>query len=410
MVIFTLVFAGEMIFGLPFHVARFFRPTFMDVFNLSNTALGDIFAMYGIAAILAYFPGGLLADRYPVRKLMSAALLLTGLGGLYMALIPGRVGLSILFAYWGVSTILPFWAAMIRATREWGGKFEQGKAFGFLDGGRGLVAALVASLAVFILSKAFPVNVEEVNHLQRVHALQGVIYLYVVLAFTAAIMVWIFVPESNTSSRKTSSPFEGILQVLRKKVVWLQAAIVVSAYCGYKGLDYYSLYGVEILKMNEVNAAQFVSNAAYLRVVAAIVAGLVVDKSSASRVIGSTFAILILSYGLLGFLTPTSINSLLIFGNLLITFAAVYGLRGVYFALLEETKIAGSLTGTAVGVISLVGFTPDAFFSSLSGRLLDASPGIAGYHHYFLMLTLFALAGIFATIFLSKLSHRDNIL
>ena len=45
---------------------------------------------------------------------------------------------------------------------------------------------------------------------------------------------------------------------------------------GYKALDYYSLYGVDVLGMNEVEAAQFVSNASYLRAVAAIGAGFIV--------------------------------------------------------------------------------------------------------------------------------------
>ncbi|RLD31329.1 MAG: MFS transporter, partial [Bacteroidetes bacterium] len=73
-VIFSLVFAGEMIFSLPFHVARFFRPTLLDVFNLTNTELGDIIAVYGITAMLAYFPGGALADRFSARKLMTLSL------------------------------------------------------------------------------------------------------------------------------------------------------------------------------------------------------------------------------------------------------------------------------------------------------------------------------------------------
>ena len=52
--------------------------------------------------------------------------------------------MSVLYAYWGVTTILLFWAAMIRATREWGGASQQGRAFGILDGGRGAVAAGIA--------------------------------------------------------------------------------------------------------------------------------------------------------------------------------------------------------------------------------------------------------------------------
>ena len=49
----ALVLAGELIFGLPFHTARFFRPTFLEVFGFSNTQLGDVFAVYGITAMLA---------------------------------------------------------------------------------------------------------------------------------------------------------------------------------------------------------------------------------------------------------------------------------------------------------------------------------------------------------------------
>jgi hypothetical protein len=53
-----LIFAGEMVFGLPFNTARFFRPTMLEVFGFTNTQLGDLFAIYGITAMLSYFPGG----------------------------------------------------------------------------------------------------------------------------------------------------------------------------------------------------------------------------------------------------------------------------------------------------------------------------------------------------------------
>ena len=58
LLMFTLIVAGEINFGLPFHIARFFRPTYLDVFGFTNTQLGDLFAAYGVAAMLAYFPGG----------------------------------------------------------------------------------------------------------------------------------------------------------------------------------------------------------------------------------------------------------------------------------------------------------------------------------------------------------------
>ena len=149
-----IVLAGEAIFSLPFHVPRFFRPTVLQTLGLTNAALGDAFAVYGLTAMASYLPGGWLADRWSARRLLSASLLATAGGGFYFATLPSIQGLTWLYAYWGATTILLFWAAMIRATRDWGGALRQGQAFGVLEGGRGLVAAASASIAVGVLAQA----------------------------------------------------------------------------------------------------------------------------------------------------------------------------------------------------------------------------------------------------------------
>ena len=107
-IIFSLILAGEIIFGLPFHIARFFRPTFLEVFQINNVQLGGAVAIYGVTALLSYFPSGVIADRFSARKLMSFSLLATALGGIYLTTIPGQTGLSILFGFWGVTSILLF--------------------------------------------------------------------------------------------------------------------------------------------------------------------------------------------------------------------------------------------------------------------------------------------------------------
>ena len=40
LVIGSLILSGEAIFTLPYHVTRFFRPTFLEVFDLFATELG----------------------------------------------------------------------------------------------------------------------------------------------------------------------------------------------------------------------------------------------------------------------------------------------------------------------------------------------------------------------------------
>lgn len=406
-IILCLIVAGEVIFGLPFHVLRYFRPTMLAVFDISNAEIGDAFAIYGIMAMLSYFPSGIVADHFSARKLMSFSLFATALGGIYLATIPNHLGLTILFGYWGITTIFLFWGAMIRATREWGGKLAQGRAFGILDGGRGLMGAVAATIAVFFLALFLSSDLENISQVQRIQALKAVIWFYTLLTFGTAVLVWFFIPDTQLAPSKSSThPVAGIKKVLQNRLAWLQAIIVVCAYCGYRGLDFYALYGIDILGMNEVSAARFVSYATYLRPVAAIGAGFLADRYTTKKVIGSTFALLLLSYQVLIFVSPGANVTYIIFINLFFTFMAVYALRGVYFALFEETNISGSLTGTTVGLISLIGFTPDIFFNSIAGRILDGSPGIEGYHKFYLFLGLFASLGMLATFLLARRSKR----
>ncbi|MCF6170415.1 MAG: hypothetical protein L3J66_05480 [Bacteroidales bacterium] len=79
------------------------------------------------------------------------------------------------------------------------------------------------------------------------------------------------------------------------------------------------------------------------------------------------------------------------------------------FALLEETKIAGTLTGTAVGLISVIGYTPDAFFNSLAGRILDASPGPEGFQHFYMVLGAFSGVGLLATLLLNRTKQSETL-
>lgn len=404
----ALVTAGEMIFSLPYHLTRYFRPTVREVFNFSNADLGDIFVPYGILAMLTYFPGGILADRFPPRKLMTFALVSTGLGGFYFMTLPGVLGTSVLYAYWGVTSILPFWCAMIRATRVWGGQFEQGRGFGLLDGGRGLLAAMFASLAVFLFSTQIGNDPAAASPDERVHAFQLVVLFYSVMTMASGLVVWLCIPDPTPAEkREGTTALADVRAVLGNRSVWLQAAVVVAAYCGYKALDNYSVYAYDVLGMDETSAAGFTAAFGYIRPFAAIGAGFLGDRIGISKLIGVLFASLVACYTALALLNASPVLALLVYANLLVSAFGVYALRGLYFGLLEQTRVPDSLTGAAVGLISVVGYTPDIFFYPIAGRLLDASPGLAGHQNSFLFLAGIAIAGL-AVITWLHLGIRQN--
>ena len=404
----ALIAAGEMIFGLPFHTTRFFRPTFLDVFGFSNTQLGDVLAVFGITAMVSYFPGGVIADRYSARKLVTLSLVMTAIGGLYMATIPSGVSMALLYGYYGVTTVLLFWAAVLKATREWGGTQTQGRAFGILDGGRGLIAAVFAVIAVAFMAGFMPDDVVSATPEEQRAAFRNVILLYSGATAVVALMTWFLLPDTETdpSLSTLSSSINGAFGALARPIVWAKAGVIICAYCGYKGLDNLSLYAAQVLGMNEVDSARLFAYSSYMRPVAAIIAGILADRFIASRVVGLSFIVLIVSFGLLSVAIPDAGWLPIIYINIYVSSFAVYALRGIYFALLQETGTPPRLTGTTIGIMSFIGYTPEIFFASIGGRILDASPGVQGHHNYFLFLTAISMLGLAVVFTLVRVNKR----
>jgi hypothetical protein len=64
------------------------------------------------------------------------------------------------------------------------------------------------------------------------------------------------------------------------------------------------------------------------------------------------------------------------------------------------------VTGTAIGIVSVVGYTPDIFVTLVAGILIDRSPGLEGHQHFFMFLSAFAFVGLVASFAFSRLAHR----
>lgn len=389
----TLIIAAEAAFFLPFVIPRVFRPTLLDGFQISNTELGLWFSVYGIVAMISYLFGGVLADRFPARNLMASGLWLTSGGGVLMAMVPSGRTMIWLYAFWGFTTIWLFWAAMIRATREWGGTDFQGRAFGWLEGGRGSVAALLATFAFIIFSR-------EENFQRVILGTSG-------CTFLSGWLVWLFIPKRSPEKSGTpiSEVIQGVYRLLRMRNTWLLSAIIICAYVGYKITDDFSLFAREVLGFSESNAAGLGTVALWLRALVAIVTGYLADRYRRTDLITVCFGLTVIGAALLGFRVLDGITGL-IFLNLAMCAAGIYGIRALYFAVMKEAGFPVALTGTAVGIVSFAGFAPDIFIGPWMGHLLDNSPGATGHAHVFLLLSAFALLGLVAGLLFRRTARN----
>jgi len=407
-----LILAGEAVFILPFVLARVFRATVLDVFTITNTELGYCFSIYGLVALGSYLVGGPLADKFSPRKLMGVALVLTSLGGLVYANNPSLLTLQILYGYWGFTTIFLFWAGMIKATRVWGGADSQGKAFGFLDGGRGLVGALFGLLGVYVFSLFVPGEDIALNTFRQKEAFNMVIYISSVLVAIIGLMVFFFLKLKNEDVEndilKDKITLQNIKEVLKLNSVWLLMIIILCAYVGYKITDIFSLYAKEVIGFTEVEAAQTGTFLLFIRPIVGVVIGFLADRSKASIYLSIGFFLTIIGAVLFASGILPDSTTLFFFVTIIITAIGVYSARVLYFAVLEEGKIPLVLTGTAVGLISFIGYTPDIFAGPMIGYFLDGWKGETGHQYVFWALAGFSIVGLFASLLFYRNSLKKN--
>lgn len=406
----SLIIAGEAIFILPFVMARIFRPTLLEVFDITNSELGLFFSVYGVVAIVSYIFGGTLADRFPARNLMTTALWLSSIGGLVMFFLPPPGIMKMIYAFWGFTSIFLFWAAMIRATREWGGDSFQGRAFGWLEGGRGGTAALTGTIALILFSRFNPDTSAGIPSSEGIHAFQIVILVFSAMTFLSGLLVWYFVPGSHSDikSKPLAESFQRVKKIIRLPAVWMLAIIIVCAYVGYKSTDDFSLYAREVLGFSEADAAGVGTAALWLRALVAILAGYLADRFDRIKVLIVSFGITVVCGMMVALGLLDQILALILL-NLTMTAVGIYGVRAIYFATMKEARIPFGYTGTAVGIVSFVGFTPDIFMGPWMGQLLDKYPGEPGHQYVFLLLSLFAMIGLITSlVFRFYNNHSTN--
>jgi sugar phosphate permease len=418
----SLILAGETVFLPAFHLGRYFKTSLLTTYSIDEFQLGQLGALYGMVAMACYVLGGPLADRWSPRKLLTVSLIVTASGSIYMATIPSFSGLRVLFGFWGLSTILFFWAPLIRATREWAGTDEQGRAFGILDSGRGLASAIIASIAAIGFASMVG-NESTIDPVQEAVAIKTLVYSYAGYCLLAAACVWFFVPESKPvddpglDQAKTQlsqlNVFRRLGYVLRLPAIWLLAVIIIAAYSAFKMIDNYGIYAEDAYGLSPTESARLISRVSYVRVVAALGAGWIADKFlGVATSIQICFGLLIASYCVFLFVTPNPGLVWLMIVNMIASCLGFFALRGIYFALLEETGTPKSLTGMSVGVISFIGFTPEIFMGPMTGWFIREARSngdvLVGYHQIFWILTALSACGLLAATAIRWLKPKNG--
>ena len=365
--------------------------------------------MLGVIFVLTYIPSGWLADRVSPRILMSFSLAAAGLLGIWFSTAPSFLALQIIFAGWGIATGLTFWSALIKAVAVLARPEEQGRFFGILDGGRGLVEAILATIAVAL----FAYSLEGLGQAADM-ALRKVIWFYIVFMLLLSPVVLFLIKDSRPSmlpgdSGKTDVDFfEDIRVILSKVEVWLAAFCILCGYQLFWATYSFSAYMQQNYGLTAVAVGSITVAKLWMRPIGAAAAGFAGDYLNREKVLAILLLLASISLGGLVIL-PMTAGIPMLLAVVLSIGILTYAVRGIFWATLESCNINNRIKGLAIGAISLLGYSPDIYLPLISGALVQRYPGRLGYGIYFAGIATMGVLGALSAWRLKIIIARREI-
>lgn len=388
----VLTLAGGAIYPL-IYLRQNFEVSILESFGIDIVELNQLYSMLGVIFVATYLPSGWLADKLAPRWLVAFSLAMTGALGIWFSTFPSFDGLRVIFIGWGFVTGLTFWAALIKGVTVLARHDEQGRFFGLLDGGRGLVEAILATIAVAWFAYSL-----DVSGVSIADALQDVIYLYVGFALFMSVVVIFAIDNakektaSSDSKKQTGSLLVDLRTIFSKVEVWLAAFCILTGYQLFWATYSFSGYMQQSYGLTAVAVGSITVAKLWMRPIGAVAAGFIGDRFNRERVL----AVLMFSgtLALAGLIAlPLNASVTMLLAVVLFIGLATYAIRGIFWATLDSCEVPTRIKGLAIGVISLIGYSPDIYLPLINGYLLDKYPGKPGYSIYFAGIVFMGLLG-----------------
>ncbi|EEL4815324.1 MFS transporter [Salmonella enterica subsp. enterica serovar Agona] len=401
-----LILGGGTIFKLSSMKDVFYVPM-QDDWGLTNTQIGFGFTVYAAVQTIGLFSSLYIADRFSKKILLPAGLIGVGLCGAYLTTLPPFSGYLIAFGAMAFFGEVVYWPVLLKAVRLLGNRDEQGRMFGFLEAGRGVVDVLIASGALFVF----------VQFGEGKAGMQAGLVYYTLITIIVGIITYFIVdaddrtiPQDDEDVNKQI--FKGIKNVVKSPNLWLASFCIFFVYSAYCGLTYFIPFLKDIYALPVALVGAYgIINQYGLKMVGGPVGGYLADKISHSPVIYLKWTFLISAVAMLLFiqLPHDSMNVYLGMTATLGFGAIIFSQRAIFFAPMDEIGTPREFAGSAMAFGCIIGYMPSMFAYTLYGSLLDNFSGIQGYNYVFSVMVAFSLLGfICATLLTRRMKLRNE--
>ncbi len=347
-----------------------------------NGYIGDLALIFGCILAVMYIVGGILVDKFGEKIMLISGGLMMAAGSILYGLVLSNATLVIAFCLFGFGTGA-MWGGYIKLIRKLGSAAEQGRMYSSSEFIRGVTGTLIGLFGVAVLSGAIlpsgETNPEIILSRWRV-----MLFVHAGIFLASVILCFLLIPgnvvgiEEDDGCEQVSFTMKEAVKVLKMPGTWFTTGIVFFAYTitacasGYLGA-----YTSNVIGVSASQAATFaiVRNYFIAAISTFIIGYAAIKLKSESKTIG----IYSIASAVLIIIMLAAAKSFTLCIVVSFFFAFSYtGMRGLYFAVPSEVGIPIQLTGVATGVISFIGYLPDAFFPKIAGYWLDHY-GLRGY-------------------------------
>lgn len=402
--ILALGVAGGSIYLIPF-IRYVFYDWQIEAMGITNMQLGLLTTVYAIGNAILYVPGGIAADKFSTKTCMLISLISTSILTFVFAFAMGSYTFAIVvWVLFSITGTFLFWCALMKTIRLIAGEKEQGFMFGLYYMGNGLTGAIVNAIAIQMAAMG---NDASAKFFIAVMVYGG-------STTVAAILIALLLKNNKAKEAEIKSDEFHLSQVgglLKNANVWLFAIIVFTGYGIYSSTSYFTPYLTDVVGITPESSGYLSIIRTYIFYIVAPVSGIIADKvfQSTSKWFIILFAIMTLLFAGM-FVIPSDASVALVSFYTLLPGLFGLALYGLLFSIANETKISAAVMGTAVGIASIIGYSPDFFMATMFGNWLDRF-GSHGYNYIFLFLAVNCLIGLVASAIIRKNSkhmHTDK--
>ena len=405
----TLMLGSGMIYKLGFMKDAFYVPM-QEFMGLTHTQIGTAMSVAGLISTFGFLVSIYLTDRVSKKIMIPLSLIGISLLGFGLSTFPPYWLFLLIYCGLAICADMLYWPTMLKTVRLLGNKDEQGRMFGIMEAGRGLVDTLVAFGALGIFAAFGSTKA----------GLKAAILFYAAMPMIIGIIAYFLlepdkpqtVSQSGEAVNKNKAAMQGVMQALKDNNIWLVSFNVFAVYSVYCGLTYFIPFLKEAYALPAVLVGAYgIINQYALKMLGGPVGGFISDKvlHSATKYLRIVFVIVAAALAAFAFMPHANMNVYFGMAMTLSIGACVFSMRAVFFAPMDEVKVPREITGSAMSLASFVGYLPGAFMYSVYGNILDRNPGLGGYRIVFLVMAAFAVFGfLLSTYILSKIKKETK--